>query len=214
LSSDKGWESIYAVRGEVQSAVLGTAVQAAERFKAHGCRRVMDLGCGTGRHTVYLAQRGFHVFAGDIAPTGVMIASEKARAMGLQDVRFIQLDMTRIPLSRDCVDGILCIWTTGHGRLEDVRRNVDEMCRVLRPGGLVIADYVSVEDEDCGRGREIEANTFLGGVKGEEHIPHHYSSRAELEELFARFTAVQIRPITYTLRGWKDIEAFLVEAIT
>jgi ubiquinone/menaquinone biosynthesis C-methylase UbiE len=173
----------------------------------------MDLGCGTGRHTVYLAQRGFHVLAGDIAPTGVTIAREKARAMGLHGVRFVQLDMTRIPLPRGSIDGILCIWTTGHGRLKNVRRNVDEMYRVVRPGGLVLADYVSVEDEDCGRGREIERNTFLGGVKGEEHIPHHYSSRAELEELFARFTDVQIRPITYTLQDWKDIAAWFVEAI-
>ena len=103
MTNGKGWESIYAVRGEVQSQVLGTVVQAASRFEAHGCHRVMDLGCGTGRHTVYLAQRGFTVFAGDIAPTGLTIAGEKARSMGLQDVKFIQLDMTHIPLSRGSV---------------------------------------------------------------------------------------------------------------
>ena len=70
-----------------------------------------------------------------------------------------------------------------------------------------------MEDEDCGRGKEIEANTFVGGVRGEEHIAHHFTSRDELEELFAQFAEVQIRPITYSLQGWKDIEAFLVEAV-
>jgi hypothetical protein len=42
LVKDDGWESSYAVRGEIQPEVLGTVVQAAAQFEEQGCRLCVD----------------------------------------------------------------------------------------------------------------------------------------------------------------------------
>jgi ubiquinone/menaquinone biosynthesis C-methylase UbiE len=213
--ADEGWERIYAESGEVQRDILDVVVHAAAQLERHACDKIMDLGCGTGRHTVYLARRGFTVYAADISPTGIEIAKLKVRALSLRNVSFAQLDLTRLPLGEGCLDAILCIWTTGHGRFADVKRCVDEMHRVVKVGGLVIADFYSTQDEDYGRGVRVEEHTFFGGVEGEEHITHHFSTRGELRALFTSFQEVQIHPITYSHPEWgsKVIEAFYVEAI-
>jgi len=43
-------------------------------FKKNGVKRVLDLGCGSGRHLVYLARHNFDVYGIDIAREGVRIA--------------------------------------------------------------------------------------------------------------------------------------------
>lgn len=39
--------------------------------------RVLDLGCGAGRHTLLLAKQGFHVFSTDISPPGLQVSQKR-----------------------------------------------------------------------------------------------------------------------------------------
>jgi ubiquinone/menaquinone biosynthesis C-methylase UbiE len=212
----QGWENIYRIQGEVQSEVLKVVMYATQLFIDKGYKKIMDLGCGTGRHTIHLAKQGFTVYATDISETGLKITQEKAQNLGIENIIYKQHDMTNIPFEDNEFDAILCIWTTGHGLLHDVKRNVDEMYRVIKPGGMVFADYVSIEDETYGLGTEIEANTFIGSRAGEENIPHHYSAKAEINELYSRFSEVKVTDVEYILSvgsGIHKIKGFRVEAI-
>lgn len=49
--------------------------------------RALDLGCGPGRNSLYLASRGFHVDAVDLSATAVAWAKDRAREAGA-DIRF------------------------------------------------------------------------------------------------------------------------------
>ncbi|WP_265444688.1 class I SAM-dependent methyltransferase [Acetivibrio straminisolvens] len=190
---------------------------AKEIFKKFGCGKVMDLGCGTGRHTIYLAQNGFQVLAVDVSETGIEVTRAKAEKLNLTNIEFAQLDMRNLTVGDNLPDAILCVWTTGHGNIEDVRKNVNEMYRILRPGGVLVVDYVSIEDENYGKGIEIEKNTFINNVEGEENIPHHYFSKEEIEELYMGFSNIDIAPVDYYFTdnyGVKHtIKAFVVIAV-
>ncbi|NLB54127.1 MAG: hypothetical protein GX808_14485, partial [Syntrophomonadaceae bacterium] len=61
------WDSIYFKEGEVQKDLLPTVVSAVELFKSSNVKNVLDLGCGTGRHSIFLANSGFAVTATDIS---------------------------------------------------------------------------------------------------------------------------------------------------
>jgi len=145
----------------------------------------MDLGCGTGRHTIYLAQNGYQVFAVDISETGIEVTRAKAEKLNLTNIEFAQLDMRNLSVDDNLMDAIMCVWTSGHGTFEDARKNLKEMYRILRLGEILVIDYVSREDENYGKGTEIEKNTFINNVEGEENIPHHYFAKEEIEELYS-----------------------------
>jgi len=214
---EQEWDKTYKTQGEVQSDVLPTVRVATDVFKKYGCKSVMDLGCGTGRHTIYLAQQGFKVYATDISETGLEITKLKAEKLNLDNIEFKKHDMRDITFETNSFDGVLCVWTTGHGSLEDSRRNVSEIYRVLKPNGVVVIDYVSKDDENYGKGVEIGKDTFINNVEGEENIPHHYSTIDEIKELYSNFAQVNITPINYYFFDNNEkkhtIKAFVVISI-
>ncbi len=57
----KDWDSLYQERGVVQKGLSPKAGDAVEFLREAKADRILDLGCGTGRHAVYLAQNGFAV---------------------------------------------------------------------------------------------------------------------------------------------------------
>jgi ubiquinone/menaquinone biosynthesis C-methylase UbiE len=214
---EQEWDKIYREQGEVQHEVLPTVIIASEIYKKHNCSKVMDLGCGTGRHTIYLANKGFHVYATDVSEKGLDITKSKVINLALENVEFKQHDMRDIPFESNFLDAILCVWTTGHGKLSDAISNVNEMYRVLKPNGIVVIDYISTEDAHYGKGQLIEKDTFLNNMEGEESIPHHYSSREEIEDLYHEFSHVDIKPIFYyfldNYGNKHEIKAFVVVAV-
>ena len=189
----RDWERIYRQQGDLQYRVLPKIRRAANRFKSMNYEKILDLGCGTGRHTIFLALQGFLVYATDISPTGIAIAGEKAKALNLGNIHFQQHDMKSIPYPDKFFDAVLCIWTIYHGTLDKVRQTINESYRVLKPNGTVLTDFLSVDDSTYGTGREIERNTFMGEKKTEEDVPHHYTTREELVQLFSSFRQLKIR---------------------
>jgi len=58
--------------------------------------RALEIGCGTGTNTVWLAQRGFEVTGIDLAPLAVQRAEQRAQAAGLK-ARFLVADVLQLP---------------------------------------------------------------------------------------------------------------------
>jgi len=83
------------------------------------------------------------------------------------------------------------------------------MFRVLKPRGIIITEFMSIKDKTYGKGRKIEKNTFIGSMKGEEDIPHHYFTDKEIKTLFSKFKRIKITPTRY----FNKIEAYDVEVI-
>lgn len=217
INWEQEWDRIYKDQGEVQFDVLPTVRVATDIFTKNDVKSIMDLGCGTGRHSIYLAQQGFKVYATDISATGLEITKSKAERLNLSNIEVKQHDMRDISFDNNSFDGILCVWATGHGILDDSRKTINEIYRVLKPNGVVVIDYVSTHDENYGKGKEIEKDTFINNVEGEENIPHHYFTIEELKELYSNFSRVEIKPVDYHfLDSYGDkhnIKAFVVISI-
>jgi len=58
--------------------------------------RALDLGCGTGSSSVWLARQGFDVTGIDVAPLAIERAEERARAAGVQ-AQFVAADILNLP---------------------------------------------------------------------------------------------------------------------
>lgn len=47
------WDEVYREQGEVQLEVLPTVKNAVKYLRDNNCNKVLDLGCGTGRHSIF-----------------------------------------------------------------------------------------------------------------------------------------------------------------
>jgi demethylmenaquinone methyltransferase/2-methoxy-6-polyprenyl-1,4-benzoquinol methylase len=95
----------------------------------------LDLACGTGDIAFEIASRGARVVGVDITHRMVQLASLKAHGPGR--IRFVTGDMMALPFAAGTFDLV----TTGYGirNVPEIAPAVDEIHRVLRPGGLLLS---------------------------------------------------------------------------
>ncbi|EAX46628.1 conserved hypothetical protein [Thermosinus carboxydivorans Nor1] len=78
------WEKVFAEDGELfGNEPSFAAKQAAELLKKERKTKILELGAGQGRDTIFFAQCGFHVTALEYTGIGVQTIREKARMLGL-----------------------------------------------------------------------------------------------------------------------------------
>jgi SAM-dependent methyltransferase len=92
--------------------------------------RVVDVACGTGRHTAYLAERGHDVVGFDLSWQML------ARGSGPRG----QADLRALPLRDDSVDSAVCALALTH--LPDLEPALGELARVTQPGGTIITSDI------------------------------------------------------------------------
>jgi 2-polyprenyl-3-methyl-5-hydroxy-6-metoxy-1,4-benzoquinol methylase len=75
-------------------------------WKSNQLRKVLDLGCGIGRNSLYLAENGFDVYAYDLSESGLARLTAEARKSKLE-VKIQKGDMIDLPYETDSFDCIL-----------------------------------------------------------------------------------------------------------
>jgi ubiquinone/menaquinone biosynthesis C-methylase UbiE len=101
------------------------------------CRRLLDLGCGTGRLTRAMAQHVEHVTAVDVSPEMLRVAREHCAALG--NIAFVEADLLNLPAALGPFDCVICVNVLHHFPAADA---VEAMKAVLAPGGVLIVHDV------------------------------------------------------------------------
>ncbi|HET6811151.1 MAG TPA: methyltransferase domain-containing protein [Acidimicrobiales bacterium] len=104
-------------------------------------QRVLDAGCGPGRHAHALASRGLEVVGIDLAARFVELAAE-----GESAARFVRADVRRPPLRPRSFDAVVCVGQGGFGLLGGGRAETDalrSLAALLRPGAPLVVTAFS-----------------------------------------------------------------------
>ncbi len=138
--------------------------------------KVLDLGCGDGRHSLELARRGYLVTGLDLSEELLERARSRTAEEGL-DITFIQSDM-RDPPGVSAFDLVVNFFTS-FGYFQEDRENarvLDAIARSLRPGGRFLMDYLNRDyvistivpaDSRTVEGMEVEQRRWISGDPSE-----------------------------------------------
>jgi len=183
-------------------------VEALPTFKRSKIKRVLDLGCGTGRHCVYLAKNSFDVVGVDVSVSALKMAKQWVREENLKNVTFVQATMTDIPFSDFQFDAVFSVSVIHHALKRDIVKTVDEIHRILKENGLLLTNLASMKDPRYGKGKKVEAGTFKILEAFEEkrfEELHHFFTRQQVSKLFAHFTRAKIELLKDKPFYWKII---------
>jgi SAM-dependent methyltransferase len=148
--------------------------------------RVLDLGCGAGRHLVYLTGKGCDAFGMDISRNGLTYSKEWLIRQGYI-ARLVQADMTCLPFTSGFFDLVVSMYVIHHNPLEGVRRSIQEVYRLLIPGGCTILTLNSTRGFRYTKGQQLEPGTIIPDFGKDCGIPHHFTDLGEIAREFDQF---------------------------
>ena len=165
---------LYRHRNDAEARAFIDALIA--RLKPPRGSRMLDLACGKGRHAHYLCSKGFEVTGVDLSPSNI----EAARKIACRNLYFEVHDM-REPLRENYFDYIFNFFTSfGYfDREEDNIRTMNAIATALKPGGIVIIDFLNAQ-------RVIEKmhpveHKEMGGILF--HIHRHFEDGFIIKEI-------------------------------
>jgi len=163
----------------------------AGRLRAEGRSRVLDIGCGPGRHTVYLAARGFEMTATDDSPAAIEACTRNLADVNLK-AQVLRVDMTEFPFPDGHFHGAIGSHVIHHTDLARLKKIIETITAKLGPGGYFVWVTPTPRHMHCGRGTEIEPGTWINPDHPEGPIPHHYSAEEEVRELLHAYDIVSM----------------------
>src|SRR3954469_12570107 len=117
---------------------------------------IVEIGFGTGHNLPFMPSAVTRVRAVEPAQGSVRLAAERIAASGIP-VDVVGLDGQQLPLPDECADAVLCTWSLC--TIPDAVAAVEEMRRVLRPGG-------SLHFVEHGRAPDTRVRTWQDRLNG------------------------------------------------
>ena len=178
--------------------------------------QVLDAATGTGHTALFLAPVVRFVAGVDLTPEMLAEATKLRSTQGVGNVGFGQADVAHLPFADRSFDLVTCRRAAHH--FPDLRWVLEELSRVLRPGGTLVVDDRSVPEEDTvdrlmnefdrlhdpshvRQYRPSEWRSMLEGTGFEIRSVELYTKRRPLCSLTQDLSEAQIQSMIGVLRG-------------
>ncbi|MFH1631207.1 MAG: class I SAM-dependent methyltransferase [Candidatus Aenigmatarchaeota archaeon] len=184
MNNDKEiFEKVYETPGAIwtHTEPPEELVGLVETKKIEPCK-VIDVGCGEGSYSIYLAKKGFDVLGIDISEQAIEYAKQNAKNAGVK-IRFIVMDLNDLAELKEKFDFVL-EWAILHCiPFEKRKKYIESISKLLNDDGNYLSLCFNEQDAKFDvPGKKIrtvpeEARAITGGTL-------YFSSLVELKELF------------------------------
>jgi SAM-dependent methyltransferase len=185
------WEKKFSSKPEMfglESSI--PAKKSLELFKKQNITKIIELGAGLGRDTIFFAQNLIHVNALDYSPSGIKVINKKAEKQNLSNLISTQIFDVRkkLPFENNSVEAcfshmLYCMALTNI-ELENLN---NEICRVLKPNGINIYTVRHTNDGDYKKGIHIGEDLYEN-----DGFIVHYFSKDKINSLLKGFKNLEI----------------------
>ena len=179
-----GWENYYREQPDTHRHISHEDAKRLHLlFKTERVDRLLDLGCGDGRHLKYFSQRGYHVYGFDISPSALHSAADWLMADGLC-AELACGNMTDLPWSSGFFDAIVSVQVLNHGYRQEIQSAIHETFRILKTGGWFYLCLQTGPVPDPAENPSIQIiapDTYITISKDEEiGVPHYCFTEGEI----------------------------------
>ena len=101
-----------------------------------GDAHIVEVGCGTGQMSLYLARADRLVIGADLTRASLELGAGAARRFGVEQVQFVETDLRSPGLRAGAFDVVYCSGVLHH--TPDPRASFASIVRLAKPGGLII----------------------------------------------------------------------------
>jgi len=204
-----GWEEYYSTLKRLPRRLKSLSqfvVDMLPTFRQYNVEGVLDLGCGAGRHSIYLAKKGFDTIGIDVSKSALRIVRKWVQRERLSNVDLVRATMTNIPFRDCCFGAVVSVSVIHHAVIKDIEAIVNEIYRILNRNGYFLANVASVEDPRYGTGKKVENNTFriLEAFEGKRFEElHHFFTKTEVSKLLTKFAKTDVELLKGKPNYWK-----------
>jgi SAM-dependent methyltransferase len=169
------WETNFSSKPEMFGLEPSiAAVKALKSFQEQNIKNIVELGAGLGRDTIFFAQNSIHVEALDYSNTSIESIANKSKKLNLTD--FINPKIfdvrKKLPFEDNSIEGfyshmLYCMALSNF----DLKNLNNEICRILKPGGINIYTARHTDDGDYKNGIYIGEDLY----ENDGFIVHFFS---------------------------------------
>ncbi len=152
-------------------------------------KKVYDLGCGIGRHTIYFASHGYQVYASDISQDSIDSTREWLQRENLT-AELKQGHFLDVDYPENFFDLVVSMNVLNHGVKSEVYQIMQKVLKMLKPGGI-FRGTIRIKDKDTPFYskdiKKIDEQTLMMTTGEERGIPHFFAYLEEVPEIFKGF---------------------------
>ena len=160
-------------------------------FKEKNIKKIVEFGAGLGRDTIFFAQNSIHVEALDYSSSAIKIINEKAEKNNL--LNFISTKnfdvRKKLPFNDNSIEGcfshMLYCMALSNSDLENLN---NEICRILKPGGINIYTVRHTNDGDYKNGIHVGEDLYEN-----DGFVVHFFSKDKINQLSKGFKVLSVK---------------------
>ena len=185
------WEASFLSKPEMFGLEPSSAsINALKLFKEKNIKNIVELGAGLGRDTLYFAKNSIFVEALDYSKSSIQSITNKAIKLNLKN--FINPKICdvrkKLPFKDNSIEGcfshMLYCMALSNFDLENLN---NEICRILKPGGINIYTARNTEDGDYKNGNHIGEDLYEN-----DGFIVHFFSKEKVKKLSKGFKILDI----------------------
>lgn len=156
--------------------------------------KILDLGCGGGNNSIFIASEGFSLYAIDGSRESINLTKKRLDEMGLTNFSLSHCDLASTPYPDNFFDCIIDRQSMGHNSKKDIMAIITEIYRILKPNGRYFGIMFHREDPNKIYGKKLgngDYKDFKKGTFAKSGLVH-FTNTAEIKNLFVKFIIIDI----------------------